>query len=69
MKFEETKPKLKKQNTDFNIWLQLRDEVLPARLQEPVDQCLLPSIYLSINFHWAMEYLFNLTHTGMYNDQ
>ena len=61
-KIEETKLWL-------NILLQLRDEVLPVRLQEPVDQCLLSSIYLSVNFHWDMESLFYLTHTGMYNDQ
>ena len=68
-KIKETKPKFEETNYWLNIWLQLRDEVLPARLQEPVDQCLLFSIYLSANFHWDMESLFYLTHTGMYNDQ
>ena len=30
-----------KTNSWINIWLQLRDEFLPVRLQEPVDQYLL----------------------------
>ena len=30
-----------KTKTGYNIWLLLQNEVLPVRLQEPVDQCLL----------------------------
>ena len=51
-----------------NIWLLLRDEVLPVRLQEPVDQCLLCYYLLVCKISIGLWSPYSVIHTGIYNE-